>query len=206
MRSFRLDGYVNIYELLPNEPRIYGTESLFGDWNAPLLVLAKDFAPSSFILDRIQRGCTDPYRHSTRFRTNQVLCNWLQPFLRAGTPPNCSGILYGSALAGLLRADGERSGGLASRAAAIEYGGRVLRLVIENMPSLKVVVCMGTEARACYSTAIGVVPDNLGIETEFQLGGQRRGIVGLAAHHPAARMSNLTKAAPWERLRELFSD
>jgi hypothetical protein len=49
IRSFKHRHYTNIYELYPNERRLYGTESLFGDWDGELLLLAKDFAPARLI-------------------------------------------------------------------------------------------------------------------------------------------------------------
>jgi hypothetical protein len=39
VRSYRLAGYRNIYELVPLETRLYGTESLYGDWNGDLRLL-----------------------------------------------------------------------------------------------------------------------------------------------------------------------
>jgi len=53
LRDFRHDAYVNIYEVCPDEPRIFGTESIYGSWDAEILLLAKDFAPWSKIKIRI---------------------------------------------------------------------------------------------------------------------------------------------------------
>jgi hypothetical protein len=45
--SAAVDGHENAHVLCPRETRLYGTESLYGDWDgAVLLPLAKDSVPS----------------------------------------------------------------------------------------------------------------------------------------------------------------
>lgn len=162
MREFRLDGYRNIYELLPNETRIFGTESLYGDWGAEILLLAKDFAPSYIVEERKGNGDPRPFRHCEQtdpFRPDcgNVPMGWttnrnLQLLVGRvfdADPP----LLYGSALAGLLRADGRTSGKLPNEPAALEYGARVLAHVVEYMPRLRAVACLGKEAWNCTLAA-----------------------------------------------------
>lgn len=70
IRDARVDGYLTAHALLPDETRVYGTESLYGDWDAPVLLLAKDFAPSKILHERLASGETRPYRHEPGLRTN----------------------------------------------------------------------------------------------------------------------------------------
>ena len=63
IREAAVGGYLTAHTLLPGETRLYGTESLYGDWDAPVLLLAKDFAPSKVLHERLAAGETRPYRH-----------------------------------------------------------------------------------------------------------------------------------------------
>ena len=40
--DFTHPGYTNVLSFLPRCPRLYATETLFGDWDASVLLLAKD--------------------------------------------------------------------------------------------------------------------------------------------------------------------
>ncbi len=46
LRDTKINGFVNAYSLLPSgEPKLFGTETMYGDWNAHTLLFAQDFAP-----------------------------------------------------------------------------------------------------------------------------------------------------------------
>ena len=47
IRHAEVGGYLAAHQLDPTETRLYGTEGLYGDWDATTLLLAKDFYPSS---------------------------------------------------------------------------------------------------------------------------------------------------------------
>ena len=57
IRSFSPPGYINVYSLdrLRDEPKLFCTETFFGDGDATLL-LAKDAAPTHVIMERIEDG------------------------------------------------------------------------------------------------------------------------------------------------------
>jgi len=146
IRDFRADAYTNIYELLPEEPRLYGTESLFGDWSGELLLLAKDFAPRSYIDERIREADARPYRHAPEFRTNKNIIEYSRSL-------TCD-ILYGSALVGLLRNDDQRSGALPDRKRVWPYAIDVLRFTLAHMPNLRAIACLGHDAWRCAAEAL----------------------------------------------------
>lgn len=135
IRSFRHPHYTNIYELLPDETRLYGTESLFGDWSARLLLLAQDFAPRDFVLDRIRNNDPRPYRHEPDLRTNKHLAKYAADI---GVP-----MLYGSALACLLRNSPGFRGTLRDLNSVMPFARDVLRFTMENMPNLRAIACLG---------------------------------------------------------------
>lgn len=203
IREAAVGGYLTAHTLLPGETRLYGTESLFGDWDAPVLLLAKDFAPSKVLHERLATGETRPYRHEPGLRTNVRLERFAGPLRRGPDPTNC-GLLYGSALANLLRDDGIWSGALPNRREAMQYGASVLRFVLQHMPRLAAIVCMGREAWEVTTACLGCD------ETweDVWKGGKSVQVHGLrlaVVPHPAARVSNLAHEGAWRRASGMLS-
>jgi len=188
IRHARVPGYVTAHELCPDETRLFGTESWYGDWSGRILLLAKDFAPSSYLEGRIARREARPYSHDPKRQSNQRLGKWTANYEHLG-------LLYGSALANLLREDGEWSGSLPNRSSAIAYGTRALEFVIEHMPALQRIVCLGEESWECATGALGLS----GRWRQHRDSGTRLGPL-VAAYHPAARVAKATIAAAWQTL------
>jgi hypothetical protein len=118
-------------------------------------------------------------------RANRVLQQLAKPL-------EASGLLYGSALANLLRDDGRVSGALPNRAAALAYGTEVLRFVLEHMPRLQRIVCMGADAWECACKAMGLVGSwEAHRDSAEQLGPL------VAAYHPSARVSRERMRWAW---------
>lgn len=146
IRSFHCPGYTNIFELLPEETKLFCTETLFGDWDAPTLLLAKDAAPVDVIQERMAEEDEDPWRHSRRdldrmgWRTNEKLVELSQHVLGSK--------LYGSALAHLLKNDQATSSPLPGFNADPLRGHlrRVLDFVVKEMASLSTIICLGNES------------------------------------------------------------
>jgi hypothetical protein len=146
LRAFRHPSYTNIYELCPNEKHVFGTETLFGDWDADLLLLAKDYAPSHIIRQRIKSGEDSPFRHGVRckdqmgWRTNENLEKLAEEMGEVR-------LLYGSALGGLMRNDGATSGRLPDFTQLKRtFAARLLNWCIEHLPNLKGIACLGKDA------------------------------------------------------------
>ncbi len=76
IRSFAYPGYINAYSLdrLKEEPKLFCTETLFGDWDAPTLLLAKDAAPAQAIRTLAEGGRSGPLS-PRRARRSKVLPN-----------------------------------------------------------------------------------------------------------------------------------
>jgi hypothetical protein len=189
IRDARVDGYTTAHRLCPQETRLYGTESMYGDWNGRMLLLAKDFAPSRVLHERIKEGCQRPYHHDPKLRTNVRLMHFVAPFENLG-------LVYGSALANLLRDDGEFSGALPNRKGAMEHGIRVARFVIEHMPALRWIVCLGREGWDCACGAQGVQGD---WRVHRDSGEPLERLV--AAYHPSARVSREQMTRSWEAFK-----
>ena len=203
IREHRVRGYTNVFALLPEETRLFGTEDLYGDWDGHVLLFAKDFACSQLVRARIEQGDPRPYRHEPTLRTNIALRRYADP-LRSGPTPLTCGLLYGSALACLLRDDGEMSGALPSRKEAIAFGTRVVSFVVEHMPNLEVIVCLGQEAWQCTMGSFNT--NGSWQTTRDSRKSVHIGIIAMiAAYHPAARISHDTADGPWELVRDALS-
>lgn len=193
-----VNGYVNAHQELPGETRLYGTESLYGDWNGRVLLIAKDFAPSKVLRTRLAKGDARPYRHEPGLRTN-VRLERMTGRLRTGAEPENCGLLYGSALANLLRDDGIWSGTLPNRGEAMAYGVEVLRFTRGSMPNLDTIVCMGEEAWEVTATVLGITTTRAAARDgggTVQVGG----VTVVAVPHPAARISNVAHERAWVKV------
>src|SRR5688572_24407179 len=66
-------GYVAAHRIAAGERRLYGTETLFGDWGGEVLLLAKDWGPARILRERVARGEADAWRHDPAMRANRRL-------------------------------------------------------------------------------------------------------------------------------------
>lgn len=157
IRSFRYQGWTNVFELVPANDHLYATETLFGDWNTRVLMLAKDACPTQSIRDGLANGEADPWRHSQRelgdrvgVRTNERLCRFVSLIPEKE-------LLYGSASANMLYNDPRTSRSLADfRSGDLhEFLKGVLYWVLESMPRVEWVACLGQEAWFLTCAAFG---------------------------------------------------
>ncbi len=130
-------GYRNIYEYALGQQNLYGTETLFGEWSGALLLLAKDFAPSKYVEDRIRAQELVPYHHKPSLPTNGHLRELLKGYNGR--------ILYASACF-FLRDDGKWSGPLPNKQEALDRSRPIFDFTIEHMSNLRAVACLGKEA------------------------------------------------------------
>lgn len=209
IRSYRHRYYTNIFQIVPDETRLFGTESLYGDWDAALLLLAKDFAPVQVVRRRISEGDSRPFRHGQSALDFQRMGVGTNEHIETLTARLQCKKLYGSAFGGLLRNDGKASGPLPGYAhVRDEYAAGMLKWVIEEATNLRMVVCLGWEAWDCLFRSART-PTSL-VEFKAERGSGRplalqldgRTINVFAMCHPAARVSNSQKFSGWERFIE----
>jgi uracil-DNA glycosylase len=77
----------------------------------------------------------------------------------------------------------------------MSYGTRVLTFVVEHMPALERIVCLGQESWECATAALGLSGD----WQQHRDSGSRLGPL-VAAFHPAARVSTVRIEAAWRAL------
>lgn len=202
IRDFRHPGYTSIYEMRPEEAKLYCTETLLGDWDGSVLLLAKDAAPAEVIDDRIRRGEADPWRHSERgrdrmgWRTNEKVIELAS--LLPGEK------LYGSALGHLMQ-DGEETStdlsGVGSGPLRAHLDS-VLRFVLSEMDSLRAIVCLGNHSWDLVSSMYAPRSKSggeLGARVDVDLGGRPGSIFRL--YHPSRAFTGgwAARRAEWGR-------
>jgi hypothetical protein len=173
IRGFTDPSCTNVYELLPDERKLYGTESLvgrdgrveptwrYGHWeDAELLLLAQDPSNVEVIRERRDGEATRGIPpHPDPFGA------WDWRFDKHGSPQRDGGEsnrnlhwlaqqigchkLYGSAFAGLLKHAKRRSGKTPGGPRVAQYKADILRWVVDpsRTPRLRAVACLGEKAR-----------------------------------------------------------
>jgi hypothetical protein len=138
VRNLRAPGFTSVYELLPEEPRLFALESVYGRWDGKILVL--DSAPThvQVVRARLPRKTLRPYcQHETPSTFGLA---------RLAFPLARHGVLAGSIYGPLLINTNERDDLAISRDANRKAMAPMLRFVMKNMPNLKAVVCLGVTA------------------------------------------------------------
>jgi|GEM_PF-2515211 len=158
IRGFTLQGYRNVYELLPHETSLYGAEDLYGDWRGDTLILGREHGPVAGVIARVDADERIPFGHSrgdkhTELLKQRVLAGGLN---RAIWSREC-GLLYGTAVASLCRTSPRATGALPKKDEALTYGAQVLSgFVLQQMPNLSQVICLGREAWRVATEAFDV--------------------------------------------------
>jgi hypothetical protein len=162
IRDFRHPNWTNVFHLVPNNKSLYPValradwKSHFNDWNGRILLLAKDGCPTRVIHDRVNARDPQPWRYGQRelgdemgWRTNERLYRF------ASAIPG--GKLYGSAAAHMLYDDPRSSRKLKGfKSDALQkFLQRVLGWVVQSMPHVEWVACLGEEAWFLTCTVLG---------------------------------------------------
>lgn len=207
IKNYRAPGYTNIWELLPHEKKLYGTETLFGDWDGELLILLQDFSTRQEIEQRITAGDTNPYRHDPDIKTNRRLEVCAAHFSRGLDPRTC-GILYGSALVGLLKEGDSLSSGLGKWHSVLAYAQEVLAWTLGQMPAVKMVACCGKVAWETATTTHGLKGLDWRTYLERRIPVKAGKVLLFAQRHPVNREPRSVALAgeEWESMRGRESD
>ena len=143
-------GYGNINEIFLQKNQLHACETLFGDPNAEMMILAQDAADyKKFETDFLKTGI-NPYRHDASWPTNKNLFSFLKPFFNVGesvSNPNSKscGVYYANAI-WLLKKDGGAQGPIVNSDAVIRECSKVFEATIENLPNLKLIIALGAKA------------------------------------------------------------
>lgn len=140
-------GFSNPFTLGIRGRYLFATETLCGDWDGNLLLLAQDFAPLEKVSAAVaSHGAIAAWRHNDGdgpykigFKTNFNLCRSLTKIGRRvdlkGEGSQACKVLYGNACF-FLKDGGDLAKGVAA-------SKPVFNFVIANMPRLRVIGCLG---------------------------------------------------------------
>lgn len=167
--NISLPGYRNINELVSLDDQLHICETLFGDPNAEVMVLAQDAANFDTMRSWHARHGRKGICHNDRLPTNKNLINAFSPFLSTTgdgwTSRNCR-IFYANAI-WLLKDSEGMSSTLPSPETAAELSLPILKATIEGLPSLKLIVTLGEQAyRTVRALDPSLSPDWRSVRTE----------------------------------------
>jgi hypothetical protein len=149
LRSFRAQPhFTSIFEIYPNETRMYGTQEMYGDWDAELLLMAKDAGSSRIFLPQTEGGRGWRWTHDPSRPTNRNLEGIARDL---GCP-----LFYASFLGPLLRNDDQESGPLTITAETRVFIERLFGWTVRRMSKLKTVAVLGNDAWRELAVAAGV--------------------------------------------------
>jgi hypothetical protein len=187
--------YLNPNKLQDMSDRLHVCETLFGDFDARVLVLLQDAADvDSLLVSRDLSPSRPVLSHSEKALTNKRLVSWFKDFFPVsidGSNAQHCGIYYANAV-WLLKLNGGMSGPLPQKSKVLETCGPVLSATLQNLERLELILAFG---RHSYSALCRLFPltrswEEALISTEpeevIHLG---RKLEVLGLNHPAARIS-----------------
>ena len=146
-----LEGYRNINELYKQHNQLHACETLFGDWDAEVMILAQDAANFNTLKKMVEKSNDNPFRHSPKNKTNQNLyevMNSLKYFdLGSYEIPNNKkcGLYYANAIWLLKDSDG-MSGSITKTQEAYKANREVFDATLSNLPKLKLILTLGAHS------------------------------------------------------------
>ena len=205
--SIQCDGYKNINELVPDiHNQLHACETLFGDWDAQLLILAQD--PANFAkietLHRVEGR--EAYRHDHALRTNITLQSCLSAYLRnvdtrrkiRRTNRNC-GVFYANAI-WLLKASDGMQGRLSNLDAVMKACDPVFSATLQALKNVKCIIAVGQKAYGFLSRHTPLDPDwrNAALNSVVQYATieSREVLIGTTYHTGFSGSQNRQRAEP----------
>jgi hypothetical protein len=162
--SIACPSYVNVNSIHPQTDRLFGTETLCGDYSGRLLVLAQDLTTADRIRERQHdHPGENPFRHRASNRTNKTLVDVLRNLGESartrdttwarrlstidfdGTNSRECGVVYGS-IVWLLKDTKSVSSSLPKLQQVLEASKPVIQCAVRSMPNLERIVCLGSIA------------------------------------------------------------
>jgi hypothetical protein len=146
--DLKLEGYRNINELYKQHSQLHACETLFGDWNAEVMLLAQDAANFSTLKKLKEEENKNPFRHNPKNNTNINLYKLLSLLnhFRMGDfykPINRDcGLYYANAI-WLLKDSDSMSGAITNQKEAYKMNKCIFEATLKNLPNLKLILTLG---------------------------------------------------------------
>jgi len=143
-----LEGYKNINELHKQHTQLHACETLFGDWNAEVMILAQDAANFNTLQELKMKDNKNPFRHSPENRTNKNLYEIINSLKRFNigdyaTPNNLNcGLYYANAI-WLLKDSKDMSGAITNANESYKISRKIFNATLNNLTKLKLILTLG---------------------------------------------------------------
>jgi hypothetical protein len=146
--DIKLKGYKNINQLHKQYAQLHACETLFGDWDAEVLLLAQDAANYGTLKELQETDNQNPFRHNPKNNTNINLYSVLSSLKRFdmgefNNPNNRNcGLYYANAI-WLLKDSENMSGAIVNAKDAYKVNKCIFEATINNLPKLKLILTIG---------------------------------------------------------------
>ena len=150
-KHLKVEGYRNINEIYPQYNQLNACETLFGDWNARVMILAQDAANFETLDLLLKKNPKEnPFRHGEKVKTNLNLHNLLRATkhfnLGDYSRPNSKncGVYYANAV-WLLKISHSMSGALVNKEKVFDASKEVIKATLFNLNNLNLIITLGRE-------------------------------------------------------------
>lgn len=147
-KHVELEGYRNINELYEQDSQLHSCETLFGDWNAEVMVLAQDAANFRTLKKLKDADNKNPFRHSPTNKTNKNLYDVLSVLNHFDMGDFCKpnnrncGLYFANAI-WLLKDSEGMSGAITNKEVAYKKNQEVFTATLKNLSNLKLILTLG---------------------------------------------------------------
>ncbi len=197
------DWYRNPNEFQDMSNRLHVCETLFGDFNAKLMILLQDAADEETLINQGKLTPGMPLRHGSNIRTNKKLVKWFKQYFDVdveGTNAKNCGIYYANAI-WLIKKGSDISSPIYLQDKVLRACEPVLEATINNLKQLKLILAFGKSAFLALKTKFNFQEtweDALEKNLLIDIGEQFK--IGAINHPRASVSSNITQ----ERIRGLL--
>jgi len=189
--------YRNPNEFQDMSNRLHVCETLFGDFNAKLMVLLQDAADEETLFNQKKLTPDSPLRHDPKIGTNKKLVKWFKDYFEVdieGSNAKECGIYYANAI-WLIKKGSDISSPIYLQDKVLKACEPVLEATINNLKELKLILAFGKSAFLALKSKFNIqeswedaLAKNLLIDVgeRFQVG---------AINHPRASIPSLVTQA-----------
>lgn len=158
-----LDGYVNINRFHESFDQLHCCETLFGDYNAEVMLLGQDPGEYETFKELKDMNDPNPYRHGPKRPTNIMLHKLMSPYfdvdnvLNSTKARNC-GLYFANAIWLLREGAGAKQ---KHPPEAFEVCHEIFAATLNNLTKLKLIIVMGEDAHNYMKKVISNLPQKL---------------------------------------------
>lgn len=199
------DWYRNPNEFQDMSNRLHVCETLFGDFNAKVMILLQDAADEETLVNQEKLTPGNPLRHGPNIGTNKKLVKWFKDYFEVdveGSNAERCGIYYANAI-WLIKKGSDISSPIYVQDKVLKACEPVLSATISNLKELKLILAFGKSAFLALKSKFNIeeswenaLKKNslINVGTNFKIG---------AVNHPRASVSSLLTQ---QRIKNLLSE